>query len=72
MCDIASSGDRKMIPKLLIKTDSEIENCTKIKNQCQNEFNNCLEPLFDCIQKCTTDLRLDTLEKYDNSESMNL
>ena len=43
-----------------------------MKNQCQNEFNNCLEPFFDCIQNCTTDLRLDTLEKYDDSEGIDI
>ena len=61
-----------MIPKLHIKTESEIQNCTEMKNQCQNEFNNCLEPFFDCIQNCTTDLRLDTLEKYDDSEGIDI
>ena len=51
-----------------VKTRVEIQNCTILKNQCENDFEECLSPFYLCITNCTVDLRKHTLDKYSNYE----
>ena len=69
-CHSTDLEELTLIPKLQIKTESEITNCTKLRSDCQAEFEDCLEPFFACINNCTAELSLETLSKYDGYEGI--
>ena len=61
---------QELVPSFFVKSDVEIKNCTVLRNQCEEDFDECLEPLLDCIRKCTLDLREATLGNYSNPEGI--
>ena len=65
----ADSGD-VLIPKLQIKTEEELYNCSKLRSQCQEDFEQCLHPFFNCMDNCTRDLTNETLSRYDGYEGI--
>ena len=58
------------LEELTIKTEAEINNCTKVKEHCEDEFADCLEPFVNCINNCTAYLRKDTLTRYEGYEGI--
>ena len=69
-CNTTNQEDIAKQLKLQIKTESEISNCTELKNQCQLEFDDCMLTFSNCIYNCTEDLRNTTLTTYESYDGI--